>query len=239
MTSARTLLALTVLAGVLAGAQGFGFTPTALSLDPTRSLSTQTTMINTGRVASKFTVTVKAWRVVGGQMVLEDTRDLLANPSEFILPGGASQVIRVGVRKKPGADELAFRLLIQQQPYGDSVPQTTIPSDGIDVKLNLPTTYSLPVYIAPPSADARMTYVAARQGSDLVVTFRNAGNRHETFNALLATRGAGRVQVPSMAVLGGAATTVTLPGLGEQSGELTLSFLNADGRQSRVAVQVP
>ncbi|NTX99409.1 molecular chaperone [Deinococcus sp. JMULE3] len=233
----RALLALTLTA--LAGAQGFGFTPTALNLDPTRSLSTQTTMLNTTRVAAKFTVTARAWRVEDGRMVLADTRDLLVNPAEFILPGGASQVVRVGLRKKPGAAEVAYRLFVQQVPYGSSVPQTTVAADGIDVRLDLPTTFSLPVYVAPPGAAARMTYDAQRQGNDLILRVANSGTRHETFNALRASRGGARVDLSSMAVLGGAAVTLTLPGLGAASGELTLEFLNADARPARVTVRVP
>lgn len=234
---ARALLVLAL--GALAGAQGFGFTPTVLNLDPTRSLNTQTTMLNTTRVASKFTVSVKAWRVEGGRMVLTDTRDLLVNPAEFILPGGASQVVRVGLRKKPGAAEVAYRLLVQQVPYGTSVPQTTVAADGIDVRLDLPTTFSLPVYVAPPGAAARMSFDAQRQGNDLILRLANAGTRHETFNAFQAARGDTRVDLASLAVLGSASVTLTLPGLGARSGDLTLSFLNADAKPARVTVRVP
>lgn len=222
-----------------AAAQGFGFTPTVLNLDPTRTLNTQTTMLNTSRTAAKFRVEVRAWKVVNGEMVLQDTRDLVVNPTEFVLPGGGSQVVRVGLRKKPGAQELTFRLIVQQQSYGQSVPQSVVNADGIDIKLDMPTNYSLPVYIAPPGTAPRMTYDVQAVSGALTLRLENAGTRHETFNALTARRGDLSVNVPSFAMLGGARQSLRLEGLEKGSGPLILSFLNAEGKASRVTLPLP
>ncbi|GAA0514389.1 molecular chaperone [Deinococcus depolymerans] len=235
----RLLCAALLWLAAQAGAQGFGFTPTVLTLDPTRTLSTQTTMLNTGRVAAKFRVEVRAWKVVNGAMVLQDTRDLVVNPTEFVLPGGGSQVVRVGLRKKPGAQELTFRLIVQQQPYGQSVPQSVVNADGIDIKLDMPTNYSLPVYVAPPSAAPRMTYDAQVVPGGVDLRLENAGTRHETFNALIARRGGLSVNVPSFAVLGGARQVLQLEGLEQAAGPLTLSFVNAEGKASNVTIPLP
>lgn len=235
----RHLAACLALWSGLGAAQGFGFTPTVLTLDPTRTLATQTTMLNTGRIAAKFKVEVKAWTVVNGAMVLQDTRDLIVNPTEFTIAGGASQVVRVGLRKKPGNDEIAFRLIIQQQALGTSVPQTVVKSGDINVTLDLPTNYSLPVYVGPPSTAARMTYAVQAAADGLNVTFQNAGNRREAFNGLVVTRGALKVDLSGFAVLGGATRSVKIPGLEKGTGPLVLSFQNADGKASSVTIQVP
>lgn len=234
----RALLVLCVLGG-LAGAQGYGFAPTALNMPASGSLSTQTTMVNAGKTPAKFTVLVRAWNMVGGQSVLADTRDLLVNPTEFTLAPGASQVIRVALRKKPGAQELTYRLFVQELP-SEATARTTAPGqDGRDVSLDLTVAFSLPVYVTPAGAKSSVQATPMRDGADLVLTLTNSGTRRATYNGLVALRGEGRVALTSFAVLSGATYTLRLPGLGALSGALTLSYRNADGEDVRDTLPLP
>lgn len=222
-----------------AGAQGYGFSPTVLGIAPTGNLSTQTTMLNAGQTPATFRVVPVLWRMEGGQSVLSETRDLLVNPASFTLAPGASQVIRVGLRKKPGDTELTYRLLVQEVP-GESTATTQTPlGDGRSLNMQLALSFSLPVYVTPPGAQAQVTATLSRDGNDLIVHLRNSGRRRATYGNLLAGRAGEPLAVPSFAVLAGAEYTLRLPGLGAGTGPLTLSYRDADGREVRETLALP
>lgn len=231
---------LTLLIGSNAGAQGFGFAPTVMNVSTAGPLNTETTMVNTTRTAAKFTVLARAWTMKDGATVLSDTRDLIVNPATFTIPAGGSQVIRVGLRKKPGDQELTYRVFIQQLPLEGSMDQiTTDIGEGRTAKLDLAIAFSLPVYVAAPNARATMAYRVTREGGDLLVQMQNSGNRHATYNNLLAKRSGEAVAMPSWAVLAGAEYTLRVPGLAGQTGPLLLTYRNADGEEVSETVPVP
>ncbi len=236
----RRLFFLFVLLTGVAGAQGFGFAPTAMTVSGAGPLNTETTMVNTTRAAAKFTVLVRAWAMKDGQTILSETRDLIVNPTAFTIPPGGSQVIRVGLRKKPGEQELTYRVFVQQAPLEGSMEQlTTDLGEGRTAKLDLAIAFSLPVYVAAPDARAAVAYRVTREGEDLLVQLQNSGNRHATYNNLLAKRSGEAVAMPSWAVLAGASYTLRVPGLAGQTGPLQLTYRNADGESVSETVQVP
>lgn len=210
-------------------AQSYGFAPTVILMDSQQSLNTQTTMYNTGTLPAKFSVEVKAWRMQDGQNILEDTRDLIVNPTQFTIPPGKQQVVRIGLRKKPGPDELTYRIVVRQDDLPGSMPQQNVQIEGRGAVINMALAFSLPVYIAPENAAAKVQYAATSDGKNISLNIANTGNRHETFNALRAERGGQSVSVDSFAVLRGATYTALLPNLGSASGPLTLRFTNARG----------
>ena len=236
----RILCLLALLAGGHAAAQGFGFTPPVMNVSTAGPLNTETTMVNTTRTAAKFTVLVRAWAIKDGQTVLGETRDLIVNPTSFTIPPGGSQVIRVGLRKKPGEQELTYRVFVQQLPLEGSMDQvTTDRGEGRTAKLDLAIAFSLPVYVAAPNARAAVAYRVIRDGGDLLVQMQNSGNRHATYNNLMAKRSGEAVAMPSWAVLAGAEYTLRVPGLAEQTGPLVLTYRNADGEEVSETVPVP
>lgn len=217
--------------GVSALAQGFGFAPTVIEINSQKTLTSQTTFYNVGNTPAKFTVAVKAWRMENGQAILEDTRDLIVNPTQFTIPAGKQQVIRIGLKKKPGPDELTYRLVVQQQDVPGTMPQTEVPVAGTEqsIGINVAMAFSLPVYIAPPDAAAKIQYTASISQDDIDLKIVNSGNRHETYNNMTVERGGKTLNVSSFAVLRGAFKAVKLPGLGSAAGPLTLKFTNARG----------
>lgn len=233
------LLALLLLGGQ-AGAQGFGFGPTVMNISTAGQLTTETTMINTTRTAAKFAVLVRAWAMKDGETVLSETRDLIVNPATFTISPGGAQVIRVGLRKKPGPQELTYRVFIQQLPLEGSMEQITGDlGEGRIAKLDLAIAFSLPVYVAAPDTRAAVAYRVSREGEDLLVQMQNSGNRHATYNNLLVKRSGEAVAMPSWAVLAGASYTLRVKGLAGQTGPLQFSYRNADGEAVSETIPVP
>ena len=70
-------------------AQNFGFTPTLLNIDASRNLVTETTMINGTTTPARFNVEAALWHIVDGKEVLDETRDLIVNPSTFTVKPAA------------------------------------------------------------------------------------------------------------------------------------------------------
>ena len=84
-----------------------------------------------------------AWSQEGGQDALTPSRDLLVSPAVFTLPAGASQLVRVALRRAVDpARELTYRLLLQEVPQAAS-PEVNglqivwVAARGTDGKLSL------------------------------------------------------------------------------------------------------
>ncbi|WP_221091332.1 fimbrial biogenesis chaperone [Deinococcus aquaedulcis] len=236
----RPLLLAAALLGA-ASAQTFGFTPTTLDIDATKNLVAETTMVNSTNAAARFTVTAKVWKVVGGNVVLEDTRDLIVNPATFTVKPGESQLIRVGVRKKPSGTELSYRILVQQEAIeGVALPKVNTGfGDGRTAGLNVNVSFSLPIYVTAPGAKPQVTFQATERGKDLILNVQNAGNRRQIYRNVVVTRGSVSQSTQMIAALAGSTLTFTLPGLAEQRGPLTLKYLSEDGRTLVETIAVP
>lgn len=213
-----------------AAAQGFGFAPTIMEINPAQSLNTEATLYNSTNTAARFSITTKTWTMVDGISVLTDSRDLLVNPTSFTIPAGGSQTVRVGLRKKPSAEELTYRIIVQQLPLAGTMVQLSGQADdGKSTTLNVALAFSLPVYVATPNLSSKVVYSTKTEGQDLIVTVSNQGNRHATFNNLVVTRSGAPFAVQSFAVLRGATYTLRLAGLGTQTGGVRLNFRNENG----------
>ncbi|ANE43612.1 hypothetical protein SU48_07335 [Deinococcus puniceus] len=223
-----------------AQAQGFGIAPTVLNINSRESLTTSATLFNTTNRPARFAVTLKSWTMVDGKTVLTDTRDVLVNPTTFTIPAGGNQILRVGLRKNPGNEELTYRVLVQQLPLEGSMAQIeTQQPNGITTNLNLALGFSVPIYVANPSMKSAVKYTVERAGDDLTVKVTNQGNRHATFNNLAVTRDNQKVDIQSFAVLSGAEFTLRVPGLADKSGQLKLTFRNEDGVTVNDLISVP
>lgn len=214
-----TFLALTTLSTVYAQA-GVTIAPVVVTIDPNRTLSGQTSFQNGTNKTIDFDVVVQAWTQKDGESVLADTRDVLVNPNSFQLVPGSTQVIRIGLRKKPGGSELTYRLLISQKNQGSTV------SNEQGISLQVLPTFSLPVYISAENFKPSVAYSLTRDGNDLVLTATNTGNKHQTFNNLTISSGTLIFNVPSRAVLAGAAFAIRLPGFAGAVFPLRLSYLD-------------
>ncbi|WP_216320928.1 fimbrial biogenesis chaperone [Deinococcus aestuarii] len=230
------LLATALLALALpgAGAQRFSVLPVVLDVNPERSLTTQTTFTNLDRLPMSFSVEVFEWTSEGGQDVLTPTSDVLVNPASFTLAPNGKQVIRVGVRRKPGDRELTYRVFIRQAP-----PAQTAAAEGSGTNVTVLLNLSLPVYIAFPSAAPKVGYGVRRSGNDLSLLVTNDGTRHLTYRDLIVRAGERTVRVESKAVLAGGTFELPLPGWGDWAGELSVTYRDASDQEVAARVAVP
>lgn len=160
------------LASQLALAGSFSVSPTRLTLSVQQS-SGMLTVRNTSDEETVVQLQANAWsQQQEGSDVLKVTSDLIAVPPLFTLQPGASQVVRVGLRRAPAAEgELTYRLLLKEVP-----PPVEEGFTGLKVALNL----SLPVFVLPPQGAApelfwQMEYTP--DGSPML-HLSNQGNAH-------------------------------------------------------------
>ncbi len=115
------------------------------------------------------------WTQHEGEDQLKATRDLIATPQIFHLKAGASQIIRVGLVKKPVLKtEATYRLIL------DEIPPPPEPGfQGLKLALRL----SLPVFVKPdgpstPSFDIRLADQSATAPDAIHLLLNNSGPAH-------------------------------------------------------------
>ncbi|WP_165848047.1 fimbrial biogenesis chaperone [Paraburkholderia lacunae] len=127
-----------------------------------------------------------AWSQDTGDDIYAQTTDLLAAPPIFTIPAGASQVIRIGLRRPPTAEqEISYRLFLREVP-----PAPKPGFAGVQIALEM----SLPVFIKPKSASAPVLHwqAASQPGSDgaLKLIVKNDGTAHaQVANLVLSAAG--------------------------------------------------
>lgn len=215
----------------VAGAQTFALSPTAFNMDPARTNTAQVRMDNTGDAPMMFQLEIRRWTTENGQHVYTPTRDVVVNPAQFTLEPGKSQVIRVGLLKKVGNEELAYRVFVRQVPTAD-VPSQQNNEGNVGLTLRQLVQVSMPVYVAPASSAPKMSYGLRLQDGKVMLDLTNAGNRHLTLRDVNVVAGEARLSLGNAAVLGGSTLSLplTLDAL-PTSAELVYSDMNGEERR--------
>jgi fimbrial chaperone protein len=153
-----------------ATAGSFAVSPIKAELTAQRAV-TSLTVRNDGSESVSIQLQTNAWSQQDGVDVQTPTTDLIASPPIFSLDPGASQVVRVGLRKpQAGSLETTYRLLLQELP-----PPPTPDFQGLKVALAL----SVPVFIAPATpAQERLNWQIRDVDGGLQVQLHNQGNVH-------------------------------------------------------------
>lgn len=179
-------LALLMVVG-LAQAANLSVNPVKLTLDSGRSIASLT-LNNRGDEPVVMQAAVKAWSVSEGDDVYADTEALIVTPPVFTVPGGQSQVVRVGLRH-PGDSEVeqAFRVFLEQAPAtpggadsGDAGESQQPRSVQVLLRIGIP------VFI-PPKGEPNEQVVWRAEVLDngkLRITGINKGNTHVAVNRL-------------------------------------------------------
>ncbi|SMB79170.1 fimbrial biogenesis chaperone [Deinococcus hopiensis] len=229
--------------------QGFNLNPVVVNLDPARTLNGALTFTNTSTEAVTVQASVVEWQIRDGEDVDLPTRDVQLNPTRFTVGPGESQVLRFGLRRKPTAGELTYRIVLAQQApevkaagvsdheVGDPTRPDSAPA--LSIQLNELFLVRLPLYVTPQGTSAQMGYTLERQGDVLRLRLTNTGNRHQTLYDLTLRRGDQVLDFPPNAVLSGAQLTYQLAGWGALGGPLDVSYRNQDGEQIRVQPPLP
>ncbi|MBZ9716023.1 molecular chaperone [Deinococcus multiflagellatus] len=232
----RFALATLTLLGA-AAAQNFSLSPTAFNLDPARTNTAQVRLQNPGSTPLKFQVEVRKWTTENGQHVYSATRDVVVNPASFTLGPGESQVIRLGLLKKAGADELTYRVFVQQVPAEGTATQQ-VSSGSANMSLAQLVRLSLPVYVTPANSAPKVSFRARQNGGDLTLDVVNAGNQHQTFRALSVVVGGQEVKLGSAAVLGRSTLSLPLKGV-KASGPLEVRYTDTNDKEGRETLPLP
>jgi fimbrial chaperone protein len=164
-----------LLAGLLlamqASAGGVSVSPTRVELSADQRIAALTLTNDSSR---PYTLQMEAsrWFQANGRDDHEPTDELLATPPIFTLEPGESQVVRVGLRRSPDANqELSYRLFAQEIP--EPTPEGF---SGLHLVLRL----SMPVFVAParPATEPVLSWhVESGTSGDLEVSATNDGNR--------------------------------------------------------------
>jgi fimbrial chaperone protein len=124
----------------MAQAGSFGINPVKLMLSGQNSTQIMTVR-NDGDQSAVMQVELADWSHMQGQEVYTPTRELLAIPPIFTLAAGATQIIRIGLRRAPAEQaEPAYRMFLQEVP-----PPVKPGSQGLQVALRI----SVPVFAVP------------------------------------------------------------------------------------------
>ena len=185
-----TVLALRPLAAALAvlcwapqgrtqGIQGFTVTPVTMEMAAGERAKTLTIQNHTDREAT-FQVRPYAWSQAGGPDQLDATDRLVVSPPLGTLAPGASQVVRLVLRKPAAGRETAYRILLDQIPAAPAPGQV-----GFVLRL------SIPVFVEPPGRIApQLGWTVEVEGDSAWLVARNSGSQRQVLRDLtLAAEG--------------------------------------------------
>jgi fimbrial chaperone protein len=161
-------LAFSFFGASLSHAGSFTVNPVRVTLSPTQRVAA-ISVSNHGAEASVIQLETSRWTQQDGKDSLAPSHEILATPPIFTLAPGASQIVRVGLRRAPDAQhELTYRLVLREVPPPQPIAQ------GLRVALAI----SMPVFVvsAHPSfsnlawravrlADGRIQLEATNTGS--------------------------------------------------------------------------
>jgi len=160
-----------------AGAASLEVAPISTEFQPGQ-MAAVLTVTNRGDARAGVQVRAFRWTQPGGRDLLAPTQELLVSPPLFEMAPGASQAVRLVLRRAAEAPESAYRLLL------DEIPAAASGTQSVRLSLRL----SLPVF-------ARATPGGASE-----LEWRWAGDR-----VVVANRGTRRAQMANLSVAGGAA----------------------------------
>lgn len=177
------LLPLTILLAQSAYAGGFTIMPVRLELSNDRRVGSFSIRNDAD---SPVTVDVRsvAWTQTESGDEYLPTRDIILTPTIFSLESGASQVVRVGLRREPDhSHELSYRVFVTEIP---AAPQAE--RSGVAMTLRL----SVPLFLKPSNeAKPELQWRLQRDDSGgLRLAARNNGTAHVQLANLQLRRGA-------------------------------------------------
>ena len=165
----RAAVAAFLLTGSAGWAQSLTVLPVNIQMRPGEG-ATSLTVINQGNAVSAVQVRVYSWdQSTGTDQLVPSDRIHISPPLATINPG-ASQVIRLALRRPPEGREDTYRILVDQIPP---------PAEPGTVRIAL--RLSIPVFAQPKGrAVATVAYSIERAEGRNWLIARNNGGRHET-----------------------------------------------------------
>jgi fimbrial chaperone protein len=167
----RALLVMCLLVAAGARAGSFAVSPVRATLSADKLIGSLTVR-NDGAEPTVVQLQVMSWSQDDGEDVYTVTREVLATPPIFTVDPGASQMVRVGLRRAPDPHrELSYRLYLQEVP-----PPPEPGFQGLQVALRI----GVPVFVVPTAPAQPVLHWEARATAKggLELALRNDGNAH-------------------------------------------------------------
>jgi fimbrial chaperone protein len=170
-----------LLTGLAADAQSLSVVPVNIFLPPGQKATTLT-VTNQGTSQTTIQIRAFAWNQQGDDDQLTTSDEVVVSPPLASIAPGASQVVRLILRKTPQGQEAAYRVLIDQIPP---------PAEAgvVHVVLRL----SIPIFAQPMTRTlAHVQYHIEVHGGQLTLVGINDGLRHEAIRNIVLSTSDGR-----------------------------------------------
>jgi fimbrial chaperone protein len=213
-----------------AAASSFQVSPINLVVPHDRPIGALTVRNGSSEPVAVRVVTYR-WSQAGGEDHYEPTDDLIASPPIFTMPADGSQLIRVGLRGKPGEDEAAYRVILEE------IPSAAEPTAGVRIALRL----NLPFYKQPKRmGQAALRWLAYRAGDrGIALDASNSGAVHDRINRIDWIDGAGRraplVEKPSVVLAGNSRRWWVPNAQAAADGMIKLILVRPNGEEEQTA----
>jgi fimbrial chaperone protein len=170
-----------LLAGGAASAQSLTVLPVSIQMAPGQ-MATTLTVINQSDGETSFQVRAFTWSQLGaGDDQLAATNELLASQPLATIAAGATQVVRMVLRRPPQGQEASYRILL------DQIPPPAAPGT-VRIALRL----SIPILAEPATRTApHMQWRIESGGGQAHLVAVNDGSRHETVHDIVLATGSG------------------------------------------------
>ena len=168
-----------------ASAGVFSVTPVRIYMTP-KDRAVAVTITNESDEAMVMQAELYLWKQKpGGQDDLTLTEDMFLSPPIIKLAPRSRQVVRLArVSNARPTEELTFRMIVREIP--EAKPLNT------DAQVQIAVAFSMPVFITPPGAKAKLDCTAERVSADTVTAVcENTGNAYSHPTSLLLASAAG------------------------------------------------
>lgn len=170
-----------LLTGPIAGAQALSVIPVNIFLSPGQK-ATSMTVTNQGKTETAIQIRVFAWNQPDGNDKLTASDEVVASPPIATMAPGATQVVRLILRKSPQDREATYRILL------DQIPPPAEPG-VVHIVLRM----SIPIFAQPAIRSfADVQFHLERDAGQIYLVGFNAGNLHESIRNIVLTTSDGR-----------------------------------------------
>ncbi len=171
------------------GAQNLSVLPVNIFLQPGQRAASLSVM-NTGAKPTSIQVRAYDWGQKNDQDQLTASNIVVVSPPLVTIAPGATQVLRLILRRPPEGSEATYRIILDQIP-GPNEPGV------VQMVLRL----SIPVFAEPETkAVPQVQFHLERDGDKLFLVGVNSGQSHEVIRDIVVASGSGRNLEPGAKV---------------------------------------
>lgn len=170
-----------LLASGVAGAQALKVIPVNVQMPPGQRTAILT-VINEGSTETAVQIRAYDWNQPGGNDQLTSSNEVLASPPLTTIAPGATQIVRLVLRRTPEGREATYRILL------DQIPSAAVPGE-VKIVLRM----SIPIFAQPTNRTAsHVQFHIERDAGQVYLVGINNGLRHEAIRDIVLLTNDGR-----------------------------------------------